>query len=80
MIHGYQGSDYDLEKCRNWMHLHNRSCHGLLIKNMVDTEESSIEDMGKAVAEEVKVHFGNTSNRYKKLNFLGFSLGGVIAR
>ena len=40
----------------------------------------SIEDLGKSVAEEVKRHLLKTLNHYSQINFVGFSLGGLIIR
>lgn len=33
-VHGYQGSDYDLEKAKNFLSIYNSKCYGLLIKSI----------------------------------------------
>lgn len=40
----------------------------------------SIEELGKKVAEEVVKHTEQTINRYDRINFVGFSLGGLLVR
>ena len=35
-VHGYQGSDYDLEKAKNYMSLYDPKSYGLLIKSIQD--------------------------------------------
>ena len=80
MVHGYQGSSIDLEKARNFMNIYNPYCHGLLIKTIEDEIDNPIETLGEAVAQEVRIHLLNSMNCYKRLNFVGYSLGGIIAR
>lgn len=80
MIHGYQGSSIDLEKARNFMSIYCPSCYGLLIKGIEDDIDNPIEALGEAVAQEVKLHMLNSLNNYKRINFIGYSLGGIIAR
>jgi triacylglycerol esterase/lipase EstA (alpha/beta hydrolase family) len=40
----------------------------------------SIEELGKRVAEEVTRHVEQTITKYDKINFVGFSLGGLLVR
>jgi hypothetical protein len=35
-IHGYQGSDYDLEKAKNYLCVYSPHSYGLLIKSIQD--------------------------------------------
>jgi triacylglycerol esterase/lipase EstA (alpha/beta hydrolase family) len=80
MVHGYQGSSVDLEKARNFMNIYNPNCYGLLIKTIEDDIDNPIESLGEAVAQEVRLHILNSLNSYKRINFIGYSLGGIIAR
>lgn len=80
MVHGYQGSSIDLEKVRNFMNIYNPYCHGLLIKTIEDDIDNTLEELGEAVAQEIRIHMLNTLNCYKRINFMGYSLGGIIAR
>lgn len=80
MVHGYQGSSVDLEKARNFMNIYNPNCYGLLIKTIEDDIDNPIETLGETVAQEVRLHILNSLNNYKRINFIGYSLGGIIAR
>ena len=40
----------------------------------------SIEELGRKVAEEVLKHVEQTITKYDKINFVGFSLGGLLVR
>lgn len=42
--------------------------------------EKSIEELGKKVAEEVIRHIDKSLLHYQIINFVGFSLGGLIVR
>lgn len=42
--------------------------------------EGSIEELGKKVAEEIIQHVDRALMRYEVINFVGFSLGGLIVR
>jgi triacylglycerol esterase/lipase EstA (alpha/beta hydrolase family) len=79
-VHGYQGSDYDLEKARNYLNLYNGTCYGLLVKSIQNDMDENIEKLGEKLASEIKMHINNSLNSYKKINFIGYSLGGVIIR
>ena len=80
MVHGYQGSSIDLEKARNFMNLYNPQCYGLLIRTIEDDIDNPIEKLGEAVAQEIRLHVLNSLNNYRRVNFIGYSLGGIIAR
>jgi hypothetical protein len=41
-VHGYQGSDLDMEKAQNFLGLYNGNCYGLLIKSIQDNMDESI--------------------------------------
>ena len=79
-VHGYQGSDYDLEKAKNFLTLYGPNSHGLLIKSIQDEIDEDLEHLGAKVANEVKAHISGTFNNYRKISFVGYSLGGVIIR
>lgn len=79
-VHGYQGSSIDLEKARNFMNIYCPNSHGLLIKSIEDEIDEEIEKLGEMVAQEVRLHIINTLNEYKRINFVGYSLGGILAR
>lgn len=70
----------DLEKARNFMNIYNPNCYGLLIKTIEDDIDNPIETLGETVAQEVRLHILNSLNNYKRINFIGYSLGGIIAR
>ena len=79
-VHGYQGSSVDLEKARNFMNIYCPNSYGLLIKSIEDEIDESIEKLGEMVAQEIRLHLINTLNDYKRINFIGYSLGGILAR
>jgi triacylglycerol esterase/lipase EstA (alpha/beta hydrolase family) len=79
-VHGYQGSSVDLEKARNFMNIYCPNSHGLLIKSIEDEIDETIEKLGEMVAQEVRLHLINSLNDYKRINFIGYSLGGILAR
>jgi hypothetical protein len=42
--------------------------------------DENIEHLGKVLADEIKLHIINSINTYKRINFIGYSLGGIIVR
>lgn len=50
-IHGYQGSDYDLEKAKNYLLVYSPNSHGLLIKSIQDEIDENIEHLGLKVSQ-----------------------------
>lgn len=42
--------------------------------------DESIEKLGEMVADEVMQQLLKTQNNYKAINFIGYSLGGIVAR
>ena len=50
-VHGYQGSDYDLEKAKNYMNLYDQKSHGLMIRSIQDEIDEDLEHLGLKVAE-----------------------------
>jgi esterase/lipase len=79
-VHGYQGSDFDLEKAKNYLNIYNPRAHGLMIKTIQDQIDEGIEQLGEKVGEEIKNHIQNSPNKYERISLLGYSLGGVVAR
>jgi pimeloyl-ACP methyl ester carboxylesterase len=62
------------------MNIYAPNCHGLLIKGIEDDIDEEIEKLGEMVAQEVRLHLINSLNEYKRINFIGYSLGGIVAR
>jgi len=42
--------------------------------------DKPIEKLGEMVADEVMTELMKTHNTYKHINFIGYSLGGIVAR
>jgi esterase/lipase len=79
-VHGYQGNSFDFQKSKNYLKKHNKNTTILVIESITQEMDKCIEDLGKKVADEVIKHVGNSIINYDRINFVGFSLGGVIVR
>ena len=82
LVHGFQGSSNDMKLVKNNLLLMKPE---LLIYSSVkneDNTEASIEDMGRKLAEEVMDYIKDfcPGSALGRLSFIGYSLGGVIAR
>lgn len=62
------------------MNIYNPNCYGLLIKGIEDDMDEPIEKLGELIANEVLMELTKSNNNYKRINFLGYSLGGILAR
>jgi triacylglycerol esterase/lipase EstA (alpha/beta hydrolase family) len=82
MVHGFQGNHNDLRGMRNQIALHHPKSLFLLSVSNEEKTEDTISEMGERLAKEIKkfvIEFCPGSN-LGKLSFVGFSLGGLIAR
>ena len=82
MVHGFQGNHNDLRGMRNQIALQHPKSLFLLSTSNEEKTEDAISDMGERLAKEVKkfvIEFGPGAS-LGKLSFVGFSLGGLIAR
>lgn len=52
----------------------------MLVKSLQNDMEEDIEALGKLLADEVKKHLLISYHKYKRINFVGYSLGGIVAR
>lgn len=79
LVHGYQGSRYDMRIFQNFISKILPECVSYASQANEDMEGKTIQDMGRDLAKEVlnltKIHAGFT-----KISFVGHSLGGIIVR
>ena len=82
MVHGFQGNHNDLRLLKNQIALLYPTSMFLLSNVNEDRTEEDIMEMGERVAKEVKqyvIEFCPAST-LRRISFVGFSLGGLIAR
>lgn len=82
LVHGFQGNSYDMRLIKNTISLINPSCVFLPSSSNQDDTECDIEEMGKKLANEVKMFLKewNDGIIFKKISFIGHSIGGLIIR
>jgi triacylglycerol esterase/lipase EstA (alpha/beta hydrolase family) len=79
-VHGFQGSEFDLELVKNYIQAYYRECTCLMINSLEDETSGNIETLGEKFAQEVERFIQRSAFEYKRINFVGYSLGGVIIR
>lgn len=79
-IHGYQGNSFDFQKAKNYLHKYCPRTHILIIQSITQEMNQSIESLAIKAAEEIRKYLKNSFFGFTNLNFIGFSLGGIIAR
>lgn len=79
-VHGYQGNSFDFQKAKNYLRKVNKSTHILIIESITNEMNQSIEHLGSQTAEEITKYINNSLYFFTSINFVGFSLGGLIAR
>eukprot|EP00921_Rhytidocystis_pertsovi_P014543 GHVQ01023499.1.p1 GENE.GHVQ01023499.1~~GHVQ01023499.1.p1 ORF type:complete len:1017 (+),score=145.88 GHVQ01023499.1:88-3138(+) len=82
LVHGFQGSAYDMRLVRNNLSMVYSSAVILCATCNQDCTEGDIGTMGERLAEEVRVFVQDwcPGNCLAKISFIGHSLGGVIVR
>jgi triacylglycerol esterase/lipase EstA (alpha/beta hydrolase family) len=80
-IHGYKGNEYDLSKIKSHLILllgcsHFYSIRGL---NGEKAGDATIKVLGETAARELNTYLA-LAPTFRSINFIGFSLGGLIAR
>lgn len=78
LAHGFNGNEHDMNRIKSFIGCFS-SPHFLILRSISGRTVETLEELGKIAAEEIKAFL---INRYfiKKINFIGFSLGGVIIR
>eukprot|EP01022_Parablepharisma_sp_SALTPOND_P008022 TRINITY_DN135085_c0_g1_i1.p1 TRINITY_DN135085_c0_g1~~TRINITY_DN135085_c0_g1_i1.p1 ORF type:complete len:447 (+),score=43.19 TRINITY_DN135085_c0_g1_i1:1032-2372(+) len=83
LVHGFQGTSYDMKTIRNHLLLRYPDAHFLVSTNNENSTEGEIEEMGIKLACEVtkciKRQFRDLST-LSNIIFIGHSLGGIIIR
>jgi pimeloyl-ACP methyl ester carboxylesterase len=79
-VHGYQGNSFDFQKAKNYLRRHNKHTHVLIVESITNDMNQSIDSLGNQAAEEVRAEIAKRMFDYSHINFVGFSLGGLIAR
>jgi hypothetical protein len=82
LVHGFQGNSYDMRMIKNTISLINPGCVLLPSSSNQDDTECDISEMGKKLANEVKnfLKDWNEGSIFKKISFIGHSIGGLIIR
>ena len=79
-MHGYQGNSFDFQKAKNYLRKANKGTHILIIESITNEMNQSIEHLGSQAADEIIRYINNSLYYFTSINFVGFSLGGLIAR
>jgi pimeloyl-ACP methyl ester carboxylesterase len=79
-VHGYQGNSFDFQKAKNYLRKSNRNTHILIIESITSDMNQSIEHLGQQAANELIKYLEYAIFNFTLINFIGFSLGGIIAR
>lgn len=79
-VHGYQGNSFDFQKSKGYLKRFNKNTSVLVVESITKEMEKSIEELGQKVAEEVLKYVETSIIRYDVINFVGFSLGGLLVR
>lgn len=79
-MHGYQGNSFDFQKAKNYLKKANKGTHILIIESITNEMNQSIEHLGSQAADEIIRYISNSLYYFTAINFIGFSLGGLIAR
>ena len=81
MCHGFQGSSYDMMILFRYLKEMLPNANFLISRSNEGETEGSIEEMGERVAFEVKNYIRNYLDHEEVIiNFIGHSMGGIIAR
>ena len=82
LVHGYQGSDFDMRLYKNFIIKTIPSADFLLSRANKDHHDESIFVMGRNLADEVVDYIRklDRDRSIRKISFIGHSLGGVIIR
>lgn len=80
-IHGYKGNEYDLSKIKSHLMLLLGCNHFYSIKGLAadKANDATINVLGETAAKELLVFLAHSPS-FRSINFICFSLGGVIAR
>lgn len=78
LVHGFNGNEQDMSRIKSYL---GYFCtpHFLVIKNISKCIGEPLNVLGEVAAEEIK-EWLKTRNFIRRINFIGFSLGGVIIR
>lgn len=82
LVHGYQGSNFDLRLYKNYIAKLFPNSIFLLSNSNKEKKEASILQMGKNLAQEI-IDYINTKSKMlniAKISFIGHSLGGIVIR
>ena len=82
LVHGYQGSDFDLRLYKNYISKLFPHSIFLLSNSNKENKEASILKMGENLAKEVITYINKKSKLFNisKISFIGHSLGGCVIR
>ena len=79
LVHGYQGSRYDMRVYQNFLVKILPECIAFSSQANEDMDGKTIGDMGRDLAQEVS-KLCQMYRNFSKISFIGHSLGGVIIR
>ncbi len=78
LVHGFNGNEFDMNRIKSFISYF-CSPHFLVLRNISVRIMEDLDTIGKAAAEEIS-QFVKLRPFIKRINFIGFSLGGVIIR
>jgi hypothetical protein len=80
MVHGYQGNSLDMRQIKSSLSL--MFPNTLFLNSSANEQytDGDIWEMGDKLANEVKSFISENCPSFKKISFIGFSLGGLIIR
>jgi hypothetical protein len=82
LVHGFQGNAYDMRLIKNCISLINPSIVFLSSTSNQDDTECDLMEMGVKLANEVKTYIKDCGDGliFKRISFIGHSIGGLIIR
>lgn len=79
LVHGYQGSKYDMRTLQNYIAKIIPHSVILVATSNEKIENQKISTMGKSLSVEIE-NFIKNKNNISKISFIGHSLGGIVIR
>ncbi len=81
LVHGYQGSEFDLRLYKNYIAKIFLKAYVLISEANSIEKDASLDLMGKRLSDEILVFIKDKKmEKIKNISFIGHSLGGVVIR
>lgn len=80
MMHGFQGSDYDMDLVKNYLMTYNKNVFCYVCHTLEGNNTDTIEVLGEKFAKEALNIMLKLGTEFTSVSFIGYSLGGIIIR